>query len=85
MRAALGMGTVILLAASLALTACGGDECDDANDKLTGECGLGSGAAFDGTTGECKGLTKCLAECVVDADCDEILEPDEDFEDIDDY
>jgi hypothetical protein len=84
MRSALGVG-VIVLAASMALAACGGDECTDANDKLVGECGLGSGAAFDNTTGECKDLTKCLAKCVNKADCDEIVEPDEEPSDIDDY
>lgn len=84
MRSALEVG-VILLAAAMALAACGGDECADANAKLVGECGVGSGAAFDNTTGECKDLTKCLAKCVNKADCDEILEPDEDVGDLDDY
>lgn len=85
MRLPLGVQGVVVLAASVLLGACGGDECDEANDKLVGECGLGSGAAIDGTTGECKDLTKCLAKCVIKADCDEILEPDEEPDDIDDY
>lgn len=85
MKVASRLPTLVLFAASVALGACGGDECDEANDKLVGECGVGSGASFANGTGECKDLTKCLAECVIDADCDEILEPDEDVDDIDDY
>jgi hypothetical protein len=85
MKSALGIHGVIVLAASVLLAACAGDECDEANDKLVGECGLGSGAAFDDSTGECDDLTECLAKCINKADCDEILEPDEDLDDLDDY
>jgi hypothetical protein len=57
------------------MMSCGpADVCEEAVNKMTGECGFGSGAAIDGTIGECVDLRECNAECAVDADCEEIAE-----------
>ena len=53
--------------------ACGGDECEDAADKLK-ECldisgGHSSGGDGDG---DCSGSAECTAKCVNDASCSQI-------------
>jgi len=62
----------ILLAGMLAFSAvaCGGNECDDAVDKLE-ECGV-TGGNSSGDTDECSGAGECVAKCINDAECSEI-------------
>ena len=57
------------------------DVCEEAVDKLVGECGLGAGAGIDGTISECKDLVECRAECVVESDCEDIAEAKDDYAD----
>jgi hypothetical protein len=61
----------ILFAALLAFSAvaCGGDDCDDAVDKLE-ECG--STELERNEDAECSGAAECTAKCINDASCDEI-------------
>ncbi|MBI2893559.1 MAG: hypothetical protein HYY06_08395 [Deltaproteobacteria bacterium] len=58
---------VVLVAGCLSLLgACGGDACDDAEEKLD-ECGLPS------TVGSCDDATdECEADCINSHSCDEI-------------
>ncbi len=55
------------------------DVCDEAVDKLVGECGLGAGAGIDGSISECKDDVECHAECVLDNDCGDIAENKDDY------
>jgi hypothetical protein len=72
MRHAWVLGMAVACVAGAMVSACGDTTaCDDALDKLTGECGLGSGALL-GDLGECKDRTECFAKCVNKADCDDI-------------
>ena len=67
---------LVCVAAASACTA-GGTVCDDAVAKLAGECGLGSNAAL-ANGGDCKDLTECEADCVLESECDEITDKDAD-------
>jgi hypothetical protein len=62
----------ILLATLLAFSAvaCGGNDCDDAVDKLD-ECGATEGLEVDGDA-ECSGAAECTSKCINDATCDEL-------------
>jgi hypothetical protein len=53
----------------------GGTACDAAVDRLE-ECGLGSGEP--GGEAECEGAVRCAAQCIADADCDDINNPTSD-------
>jgi hypothetical protein len=65
---------IVLLIACAFAGACGGNPCEDALDKLTGECGLGSGVTIDfgKNAAECKDRNECVAKCVNDSSCDDI-------------
>jgi hypothetical protein len=66
------MGAGLVLA--LTIPSCGPrDECEEAADKLVGECEF-SGYVLDNTIGECKDVRKCRAECVNDHSCTEVIE-----------
>jgi hypothetical protein len=73
----------ILLSMALAmgtLTACGGDACEEAADKLE-DCGFDNMGTGSGD-GECSGEAECVANCIIDASCSEILDflnPDTDY------
>ena len=66
--------------ATIIAAGCGpADYCEEALDKLVGECGFGDGASLPlgNPNGECKDELECSAECVVDSDCDDIAEADD--------
>lgn len=61
---------------------CGGDTvCHDAVRVMVDECGLADGASLGGPVRECVDELECRAECVVEADCNDITsdEPDNDL------
>lgn len=71
---------VFALVACVGLLGCNADVCEEAVDKLIGDCGLGAAAALPGGGGgviECKDETECVAQCVTDADCADITSSDE--------
>ena len=76
MKHAMGWSAAIALAAVVPLTACGGGstKCDEAVDKLVSDCELGAGADLGGGLSECKDRVECYAECVNEADCDDITD-----------
>jgi hypothetical protein len=49
--------------------------CEDAVDKLVGECEMGAGAALEGQIGECVDETECIARCVNKSSCSAITTP----------
>jgi hypothetical protein len=67
----------ILLAGMFALStvACGGNECEDAADKVE-ECGVklstAQQAEADKSADECSGVSECAAKCINDASCEDI-------------
>ncbi len=71
--------TLLALASTLGLAAtlqgCAATECNDALDKLLGECGF-SAAALDGAIVQCEDRPLCEAECVLDSDCEDIVSTD---------
>ncbi len=75
------------LAACAGLLGCSSTPCDEALDKLTGECGLGAGAAIPlsgGGVTECKDVkdsgqkSECASECIIEADCSDITSDETD-------
>lgn len=68
------------LAACGLAVGCGGTPCEEAASKLTGECEFGAGFTVPGASGivECKDELECRAECVIEADCQEVVENDPD-------
>lgn len=72
---------VFALVACAGLWGCASGPCEEALDKLIGECGLGAGAAIPSNGGggvaECKDETECAAECVIEADCGDITSSDQ--------
>ena len=68
------LSRIVLLIASAFAGACGGDPCEDALDKLTGECGLGAGVGVNGgkNAAECKDRNECMANCVNASSCEDI-------------
>ncbi|MEM9695293.1 MAG: hypothetical protein AAGA56_22310 [Myxococcota bacterium] len=63
------------------LGGCSSTACEDAVQKLTGECSFGQGASLQGgPVVECKDSAECRAECILDASCDEIVSEDGDTE-----
>jgi len=67
----------ILFAGMLAFSAvaCGGNECDDAADKVE-ECGITGEGSSDGDDVECSGQVECAAKCINDASCDDLKSTD---------
>jgi len=65
---------------ALSAVACGGNECEDAEDKVKDECGVTLTAEqqkeTDRAKEECSGRDECAAKCVNDASCDEIKSED---------
>ena len=56
---------------------CGSDECDDALDKLS-ECNLGTDfAGVDLDNDECNGRVRCVADCINNASCAQIIAAEE--------
>lgn len=77
-RMAKGSGLVMVLA--LFASGCAGTVCDDAVNKLVDECDFGSASALelqDGS-GECEGDSACAADCVLESDCEDIIDKDKD-------
>lgn len=67
---------LVVLVAGATLGGCGeATECDEALDKLTGECEMGAGASIDGTLGECEDVRRCVAKCIVKSKCKDITDP----------
>ncbi|MEM9691854.1 MAG: hypothetical protein AAGA56_04880 [Myxococcota bacterium] len=75
---------VLAAVVAASLVACSSTPCEDAVNKLTGECEAGQGvslqdeAAPDGVVVQCEGELECRAECILDASCDEVVDPEQD-------
>ena len=69
------LASLLFATAGASTTGCGGDDCDSAVSKLTGECAFGSGVAYPGVgeVVECKDVTACNAQCVLNTSCQDIV------------
>lgn len=65
-----------LLLLSLPLVACADDPCGDALQKLE-DCAV-AGGREPIETDTCEGRAACMADCIDEADCDEMLGSDPD-------
>ena len=75
MRNLVWVASAIVLA-SFGASGCGATTvCEDAVDKLTGECEMGAGASLENQIGECVDLTACIAKCVNKSSCIAITKP----------
>jgi hypothetical protein len=62
----------VLLSAPLALMGCADDPCADAFSKLQ-DCGVAGGRDLEDDA--CEEVAACTAECINDADCEDIATP----------
>ena len=70
------LASAIAVSALLGVAGCGaGTVCEEAVDKLVGECEMGGGAAIDNTIGECADERECNARCIMKSSCNSITAP----------
>ena len=64
-----------LWAVAVTASGCGYDPCSDALQTLE-DCGTAGGRAIDQDV--CEGVPLCTAECINEAECEEIIHPEPD-------
>jgi hypothetical protein len=70
------LGSALVVLASFGVGGCAATTiCEEAVDKLVGECAMGSGASIDDEIGECIDLRQCIAKCINKAACGSITRP----------